>query len=74
MSSICQTHGNDFDDLFDKEEVGSASAASDHIIQPQDRVIKLSQVLEGSLYIELQKECQQCEKPIREEELFSLFT
>jgi len=30
--------------------------------------------LENSLYIELQKECSHCDKPIREEELFSLFT
>ena len=34
----------------------------------------MSQVLEGSIYIELQKECQHCEKPLKEEELFSLFT
>ena len=34
----------------------------------------MSQVLEGSVYIELQKECQHCEKSLREEELFSLFT
>ena len=64
------TQGTEFEDIFEKEEAGSAS---DYIV-PQDRVIKMSQVLEGSLYIELQKECQHCEKPLKEEELFSLFT
>ena len=34
----------------------------------------MSQILEGSLYIEMQKDCSSCEKPLREEELFSLFT
>lgn len=56
---------DDFDDLFEKQ---------DSEIQPQDRVIKLSQVLEGSLFIELQKECSHCDAGLREEELFSLFT
>ena len=64
------TQGTEFEDIFEKEDAGSAS---DYIV-PQDRVIKMSQVLEGSLYIELQKERQHCEKPLKEEELFSLFT
>lgn len=64
------TQGNDIEDIFDKEDVSSPHDQ----IQPQDRVIKLSQVLEGSLYIELQNVCQHCEKPLKEEELFSLFT
>lgn len=57
---------DDFDDLFDKHDDSVSKENS-------DKKIKLSQVLEGSLYIELQKECQHCEAALREEELFSLF-
>ena len=46
----------------------------DSITQPQEKQIKLSQVLEGGLYIELQNNCSKCELPIREEELFSMFS
>lgn len=36
--------------------------------------VRLSQILENSLYIELDLECSQCEKPLKEEELLSGFT
>ena len=60
----------DDDEVFGLQDAVSDTNSS-HL--GQERVIKLSQVLEGSLYIELQKECQHCENSLREEELFSLF-
>ena len=42
----------DFDDLFDRRE-----SMDDGTAKRPAQQIKLSQVMEGSLYIELQKEC-----------------
>jgi hypothetical protein len=46
----------EFEDIFD---------ASD------SKAIKLSQVLENSLFLDLQKECMQCMATLREEEILS---
>ena len=56
----------DFEDLFDRRE-----SVDDGNLRRSQSIIKLSQVIEGSLYIELCKECDKCKKPLREEELFS---
>lgn len=42
---------DDFDDLFDKPE--SLQGGDNLALTSQDKAIKMSQVLEGSLYIEL---------------------
>ena len=36
--------------------------------------MKLSQILENSLYLEIEAICQQCEKPLKEEEILSSFS
>jgi hypothetical protein len=36
--------------------------------------VKLSQILENSLFLDMDLECSQCEKSLKEEELLSGFT
>lgn len=36
--------------------------------------VKLSQILENSLYMEIEPLCQQCDKPLKEEEILSGFS
>lgn len=38
---------------------------------PGQKPIKLSQVLENSLYLEFQKDCMKCQATLREEEILT---
>jgi uncharacterized protein (DUF39 family) len=46
----------------------------DTSVENRTSQVRLSHLLENSLYLEIDTECQQCEKKLREEELFSGFT
>ena len=68
-----ETVEDDFDELFDRQEtLGDTGNQNLNSAQSSgEKQIKLSQVLENNLFLELCKECMQCEMPLREEEVLS---
>ena len=60
---------SEFDELFDKDTIGDGT--NQQSVSSGEREVKLSQVLENNLFLEICKECSKCGKPLREEEVLS---
>ena len=66
---------DDFDELFELKRQDTFGDTANQVLNSAassgEKTVKLSQVLENNLFMELCKECMQCENPIREEEILS---
>lgn len=66
----CEEDGVDFGEVLERREVTQQTAETQ---ARTSNPMKLSYILENSLYLEIDKTCSKCKDVLREEELFTGF-